>query len=146
MLKVHLIFDIANQQTEHVLKIDENKWFLADQREPRKMSMADDKDLSKKEARVAKHKIRLEPRQKHEMLRKSAEGSSSSNRATTIARACSNVNDDEDDNDDDDDDGNLNLADDDDDGNMNLAMKSRSHCTTKNSRIPHYLSKLLICG
>ena len=59
---MHLIFDIVNYQTEHVLKIDENKWFLADQPEPRKMSMAVDKDLSKKEARVAKHKIRLEPR------------------------------------------------------------------------------------
>ena len=96
--------------------------------------MADvDKDLSKKDARVAEHKMRLEARKKHEMLRKSAKWSSSSNQATRYCRS-SDLNDDEEDiDDDDDDDGNMNFADDHDNGNMNLAMKSRSFCTTKNS-------------
>ena len=65
-----------------------------------------DKGLSKKDARVAEHKMRLEAWQKHEMLRKSVEACGSSNRATKYCKS-SNLNDDEEDHDDGDVDGKL---------------------------------------
>src|SRR5688572_29969792 len=96
-----------------------------DQREPRKMCMADvNKGLSKKDARVAEHKMRLEDSWKHEMLRKAVEDCGSSNRTTKDCKG-SNLNDDEEDNDDDDN-----------DGNMNLAMKSRCLCRATTAKYP----------
>lgn len=61
------------------------------------MSMAGvNKNCSKKQARVAEHK-RKEARKKHEMLRKTAEGSGSINHATRDYKS-SDLNDDEEDN------------------------------------------------
>ncbi|KAK0063240.1 hypothetical protein Bpfe_007436 [Biomphalaria pfeifferi] len=74
--KLSIIFDIADKDADRMIKIEEDRIFLTDQRGPRLMKMAGiDKNLTRQEERSRQRKEAEYERRKREQTRKAGEAS-----------------------------------------------------------------------
>lgn len=74
--KEHILFDIAHQNAMQLIRIQEDREFLEDQRGSRRMKMSGiDKDLTKKEERTEQRKRKEEDRKQREAGRKTESSS-----------------------------------------------------------------------